>query len=138
MPGLVGMSTTSSESVASNNLPAAGVRLACGCSALKSRETSLAGNPWMSGQLPVPLRSSVQVTGSPTPTVRGTTLEVSVNWPTAPAKSAGAPSGSGLTVRESALLVTVCCTTSGAAKGFNRKPPVLMLSTISWLAAGIW
>jgi hypothetical protein len=52
----------------------------------------------MSDQLPVPFNVSVQVTGSPTLAEVGTTLDSSVNLPTAPLKIAGAPAGSGLTV----------------------------------------
>src|SRR5664280_3461037 len=116
------MRTTSSESTASKSLPSDGVRLACGCNTLKSFETSRSGSPRTSGQLPVPLKESVHVTGSPTATEVGTTFDFKVNWPTAPPKSAGAPSGNGLMVREGSLLVTVCFTMSGAEKGNNRLP----------------
>ena len=92
----------------------------------------------MSGQLPVPPSSSVHVIGSPTATEVGTTFAVKVNWPTAPPKSAGAPSGRGLMVSAGSLLATVCCTMSGAEKGKeNRLPVVLTTSTTSCEAAGI-
>ena len=60
-----------------------------------------------------------------------------MNWPTAPPKSAGAPSGRGLMVRAGSLLVTVCCTISGDGKGKrDRLPLVSTTSTTSCVAAG--
>jgi len=129
----VGTRTTSSASVASNKRPSAGVRLAWGEMTWKSRETSRAGRPATSGQLPVPLSSSVQVTGSPTAAVAGTTLELSRNWPTAPLKPAGAGRGSGRTLTAGWFEVTDSCSTRGC---WNRPKPIVPVATFtSWLAA---
>ena len=59
----------------------------------------------MSGQLPVPASVRVQVMGSPTAALAGTTFDSKVNLPTAPLKAAGAPAGSGFTVTEGRSLV---------------------------------
>ena len=130
MPARVGTSTTSSLRLPSKSVPSFMVRLDLGCTTWKSLETSRSGRPVRSGQLPVPASSSVHVTGSPTPAVRGTTLETKVNSPTAPLNAGGA-GGSGLTVRSSWFDSIARCSTVGWAK--RPKPEVPTIRFTIWL-----
>ena len=134
MPGRDGTSTTSSLSVPSKSAPSFIVRLDFGCTTWKSLETSRGGRPVMSGQLPVPPSSMVQVTGSPTAAVTGTTLEVKVKSPTAPEKFGGA-SGSGLMVRDRGLDSSLRCST--CCMGANRKLLPLEILKFSICVAGL-
>ncbi len=78
----------------------------------------------MSGQLPVPASSIVQVTGSPTAAVTGTTLEVKLNSPTAPLKAGGA-AGSGLMLSSNGLDSMARCSTVGWEKSPKPEVPTM-------------
>ena len=119
-------------SVASKVLPAAGTFFVCGWITWKSWDTSRGGKPAIAGQLPVPLSSRVQVTGSPTPAFSGTTLEASLKVPTAPVKFGGG-AGSGRTVIAGAELGTENCSYWRCWK--NPKPVTPTLRFTSCLAA---
>jgi hypothetical protein len=81
--------------------------------------------------LPVPASSSVQVMGSPTAAVRGTTFEVKIKVPTAPAKVGGA-AGSGLMLKSSGLDSIARCSTVGWEK--RPKPEVPTIRFTIWVA----
>jgi hypothetical protein len=77
--------------------------------------------------LPVPLSSSVQVTGSPTAAFSGTTFDVSLNCPTAPLNPGGA-AGRARTSSVGWSDVTETCSMRGCEMMPNPIVPVWMLS----------